>query len=84
MLGMARDRWQVELPTDASGAALLRKKWTMPSKKRSAIVTIADSSSDPKRPNRFEKKKNMLPSERAESRSVPPWTGRITHRSMCV
>jgi hypothetical protein len=32
----------------------------MPNKKSSAIVTHADSSSDPRQPNRFEKKKNIL------------------------
>jgi hypothetical protein len=31
----------------------------MPEKKSSATVTVAESSSDPRQPRRFEKKKNM-------------------------
>src|ERR1700754_4352585 len=44
----------------------------MPNNKSSAIVTTAESTSDPKQPNRFEKKKNILPSQRTKSGSVPP------------
>jgi len=36
------------------------------------MVATADSNSDPKQPNRFEKKKNILPSQRTEPGSVPP------------
>ena len=43
----------------------------MPNKKSRAMVTAADSSSDPKQPNRFEKKKNIRPNQPARPGRVP-------------
>jgi hypothetical protein len=38
----------------------LVQKWSVPNMKSRATVTTADSSSDPRQPRRFEKKKNMF------------------------